>query len=107
MKKIIGKVLCFLGLHAWRDFEGVSGRSYQRCRRCPKIKEIKSSIKEAPTLSTTIPQKRESRTFDYPNMPMYQPCPRCHKGSKRQGKTRGGANYFCPTYGEFFVRGAV
>jgi hypothetical protein len=41
-----------------------------------------------------------------PNMPRYQPCSRCHRGSKRVEKTAGGANYRCPNpeHGKFFVR---
>lgn len=41
---------------------------------------------------------------EYQNMPKYQPCPECGKPSKRVSKTLGGANYRCPTDGEFFVR---
>jgi len=38
------------------------------------------------------------------NMPKYQPCPLCGRGSKRREKTLGGANYHCPSHGIFFVR---
>jgi len=38
------------------------------------------------------------------NMPKYQPCPVCGKGSKRRNKTMGGADYCCPVHGVFFVR---
>jgi hypothetical protein len=55
-------------------------------------------------------QKRQAKgkTIDThqggPNMPRYQPCPSCGKGSKRIRKTEGGANYQCPIHGTFFVR---
>jgi len=39
-----------------------------------------------------------------PNMPRRQPCPTCHRPSKRTKKTAGGARYKCPTHGDFFVR---
>ena len=39
-----------------------------------------------------------------PNMPKYQPCPQCRKGSKRDSKTLGDANYVCRRHGEFFVK---
>jgi len=41
-----------------------------------------------------------------PNMPKYQPCAACTRGSKRVSKTIGGANYRCRYHGEFFVRKA-
>jgi hypothetical protein len=55
-------------------------------------------------------QKRQAKgkTIDThqggPNMPRYQPCPSCGKGSKRIRKTEEGANYQCPIHGTFFVR---
>lgn len=39
-----------------------------------------------------------------PNMPRYQPCPKCRRQSKRMEKTAGGANYNCRIHGKFFVR---
>jgi len=41
---------------------------------------------------------------EFPDMPKYQPCPRCGKNSKRDNKTMGGANYLCPNHGVFFVK---
>lgn len=37
------------------------------------------------------------------DMPRYQPCPQCGKGSKRQVKTLTGAKYRCINHGEFLV----
>ena len=40
-----------------------------------------------------------------PDMPKYQPCPKCKKGCKRTKKTIGGATYYCIKCKEtFFVR---
>ena len=39
-----------------------------------------------------------------PNMPKYQPCPRCRRMSKRMEKTEGGAKYKCREHGKFFMR---
>ena len=41
------------------------------------------------------------------DMPKYQKCPKCHKDSKREYKTMGGANYRCPTHGPFFIKGSI
>ena len=41
---------------------------------------------------------------DLPNAPKYQPCPQCHKQSKREEKLMGGANYRCIKHGVFFVK---
>ena len=39
-----------------------------------------------------------------PNMPKYQPCPRCHGGAKRREKMGElGANYFCRRHQASFV----
>jgi len=38
----------------------------------------------------------------FPNMPKFQPCPSCHKGSKRVVKTPDGANYRCRRCKELF-----
>lgn len=39
------------------------------------------------------------------NMPRYQPCPSCHRGTKRKRKTVGGAHYYCKRCkAGFFVR---
>jgi len=43
-----------------------------------------------------------------PNMPRFQPCPRCYGKAKRTDKPVGGANYQCRRHGpdepSFFVR---
>jgi len=41
---------------------------------------------------------------ELPNMPKYQPCPKCSRGCKRLGKAMGGADYICPTHGKFFIK---
>lgn len=38
------------------------------------------------------------------NMPKYQPCPECGKGSRRNRKVETGAIYSCCNHGEFLVK---
>lgn len=38
------------------------------------------------------------------NMPVFQSCPACRAGSKRQNKTVSGAIYRCRHHGEFLVK---
>ena len=39
------------------------------------------------------------------NMPKYQPCPECYRGSHRDHKIDTGAIYRCGNHGEFLVKG--
>jgi len=63
--------------------------------------------KEMARVIATATRPRRSRLIrqSLPDMPKYQPCPECHKGSKRDRKTLTGAFYKCPNHGEFLVVG--
>ncbi len=39
------------------------------------------------------------------NMPKYQPCPECNRGSRRTIKVDTGAMYKCSNHDEFLVKG--
>lgn len=56
-------------------------------------------VKERPEVRVL----RGRRRYWEHNMPKYQPCSVCRKGSKRITKTLTGAKYRCPTHGEFIV----
>jgi len=48
---------------------------------------------------------KTTRQSSHPDMPCYQPCPKCHAQAKRNSKSLGGASYYCSKCKEaFFVR---
>jgi len=67
---------------------------------------FRKPLEELPSHETPAMPKIPWAAPAYPNMPKYQPCPICDRGSKRESKTLGGARYDCSIHGIFFVRKA-
>lgn len=78
------------------------------------LKRILPEAFEGAEVETTKPEGPKKEKLEYrvistsqggPNMPKFQPCLVCRGGAKRQGKTIGGAYYYCSKHArKFFVR---
>ena len=66
--------------------------------------KFRAKTKESKSTTEKMDARLIPRAFYYPNMPKWQPCPECNRGSRRASKTLGGARYNCSIHGIFFVR---
>jgi len=78
------------------------GKFFKRLLVPVPVKESKVEPERKP-----IKEKHQARLIRTSrgglDMPRYQPCPECGKGSKRQVKTLSGAKYRCINHREFLV----
>ena len=91
----------------WQGFIDRLMILWDRLFRKPRHKPVVSDAELAIGLPAAKKEPLRVKKFFfheyYPNMPRYQPCPKCDTGSARRDKRAGGALYTCTKYGQFFV----